>query len=45
LNTIESNGALTAPRFFARIKKAAAKAAAEVRRWIKERQINVSEQR
>jgi hypothetical protein len=30
-----------APRFIFGKKKAAAKAAAEVRRWIKERQINV----
>jgi hypothetical protein len=33
---LESHGALMAPRFVSRIKKAAAKAAAEVRRLIKE---------
>jgi hypothetical protein len=37
-------GADGAP-FYSGQKKAAANAAAEVRRWIKERQINVSEHR
>jgi hypothetical protein len=45
LKKLESYGALMAPRFIPGIKKAAAQAAAEVRRWIKERQINVSEHR